>query len=315
MDTGKIPISIFLDLSKAFDNLDSYILLEKLKHCGFGDIPLKWFHSNLMGRSQYVVFKGSQSDVMKLSTGVPQGSILGPLLFIIYMNDIHMASKCFKAILYADDTNLISPICSFNTHHSLNQDNLGDICSNINAELNVILEWLNMNKLSLNASKTKYMLFHYSQRKVHNLSLELKINSTSIKRLSEFNFLGLTLDEYLSWKPHVQKISNKISRIIGVLCRLKIHLPKHIETPRCKFANVISNHIYSLVVKYGIIFNAVSAGRSCLRTRTTCICLHLSCAPWLDHEPRSPSRTSLLRARSPPYLGITWRTILFIKLS
>ena len=190
MDTGKIPISIFLDLSKALDTLDSYILLEKLKHYGFGDIPLKWFHSYLLGRSQYVVFYGSQSDVMKLSTGVPQGSVLGPLLFIIYMNDIHVVSKCFKAILYADDTNLISPICSFNTHHSLNQDNLGDICSNINAELDLIFEWLNINKLSLNASKTKYMLFHYPQRKVHNLSLELKINSTSIERVSEFNFLA-----------------------------------------------------------------------------------------------------------------------------
>ena len=125
MVTGKIPISIFLDLAKAFDTLDSYILLEKLKHHGFGDISLKWFHSYLLGRSQYVVFNGSQSDVMKLSTGVPQGSVLGPLLFIIYMNDIHMASKCFKTILYADDTNLLNPICYFNTHHSLNQDNLG----------------------------------------------------------------------------------------------------------------------------------------------------------------------------------------------
>ena len=110
------------------------------------------------------------------------------------MNDIHMASKCFKTILYADDTNLISPICSFNTHHSRNQDNLGDICSKINAELDLIFEWFNINKLSLNASKTKYMLFNYPQRKVHNLSFELNINSTSIERVSEFNFLGLTLD-------------------------------------------------------------------------------------------------------------------------
>ena len=249
MDTGKIPISIFLDLSKAFDTLDSYILLEKLKHYGFGDIPLKWFHSYLLGRSQYVVFNGSQSDVMKLSTGVPQGSVLGPLLFIIYMNDIHVASKCFKAILYADDTNLISPICSFNTHHSLNQDNLGDICSNINAELDLIFEWLNINKLSLNASKTKYMLFHYPQRKVHNLSLELKINSTSIERVSEFNFLGLTLDECLSWKPHVQKISNKISRIIGVLCRLKNYLPKHIL--RTLYNSLILPHLQYSVLTWG----------------------------------------------------------------
>ena len=97
VDTGKIPISIFLALPKAFDTLDSYILLEKLKHYGFCDVPLKWFHFYLLGRSKYVVFNGSQSGVMTLSTGIPQGSVLGPLLFKIYMNDMHMASKCFKA--------------------------------------------------------------------------------------------------------------------------------------------------------------------------------------------------------------------------
>ena len=210
-----------LDLSKAFDTLDSSILLDKLKYYGFGNTPLKWFHSYLKDRSQYVVFNGIYSDVINLSTGVPQGSILGPLLFIIYMNDIHTATNSFKAVLYADNTNLISPICSFNSQHSLNHDSLDDVCSKINVELNFILEWLNINKLSLNASKTKFMLFHYPQRKVDNLSLDLKINSTSIERVSEFNFLGLTLDECLNWKPHVQKISNKISRIIGVLCRLK----------------------------------------------------------------------------------------------
>ena len=228
MDTGKIPISIFLDLSKAFDTLDSSILLDELKYYGFGNTSLKWFHSYLKDRSQYVLFNGIYSDVINLSTGVPQGSILGPLLFMIYMNDIHTATNSFNAILDADDTNLISPLCSFNSQHSLNHDSLDDVCSNINVKLNSILEWRNVNKLSLNASKTRFMLFYYPQRKVDNLSLDLKINSTAIERVSEFNLLGLTLDECLNWKPHVQKISNKISRIIGVLCRLKNYLPKHI---------------------------------------------------------------------------------------
>ena len=137
--TGKIPISIFLDLSINFDTLDSSILVDKLKYYGFGITSWKWFPSYLKNRSQYVMFNGIYSDVINLSTGVPQGSILSPLLFIIYMNDIHTGTNSFKAILYADDTNL-SPVCSFNYQHALNHDSRDDVCSNINVELNSILE-------------------------------------------------------------------------------------------------------------------------------------------------------------------------------
>ena len=149
--------------------------------------------------------------------------------------------------LYADDTNLISPICSFNTRHSLNQDNLRNVCSNLNAELHLILEWLNINKLSQNASKTKYMLFYYPQRNIDNLSIELKINSTSIKGVSEFNFLDFTLGECLNSKPHVQKISNKRSRIIGVLCRLNSYLSKHI----LRTLSLILSHLQYSVLTWG----------------------------------------------------------------
>ena len=166
---------------------------------------------------QWYLFRRYQS----FHRGFTRIYIRSSFIHNIYMNDIHTATNSFKAVLYADDTNLLSPICSFNSQHSLNHYSLGDVCSNINVELNFILEWLNVNKLSLNASKTKFMLFHYPQRKVDNLSLDLKINSTSIERVSEFNFFSLTLDECLNWKPHVQKISNKISRIIGVLCRFE----------------------------------------------------------------------------------------------
>ena len=115
MDSGKLPLSIFLDLSKAFDTLDHSILLDKLKFYGISNTPLKWFQSYLRSRQQFVEFDGTCSGITFINTGVPQGSILGPLLFLIYMNDIHTASDKFDMILYADDTNLISPLCSFNS--------------------------------------------------------------------------------------------------------------------------------------------------------------------------------------------------------
>ena len=112
MDKKKIPFSIFLDLSKAFDTLDHTVLIQKLHYYGIRDTALNWFRSYLTKHTQYVECNGV-SSIKKIETGVSQGSILGPLLFIIYMNDIHTVSDNLNFILYADDTTLSSPICSF----------------------------------------------------------------------------------------------------------------------------------------------------------------------------------------------------------
>ena len=112
MDSGKLPLSIFLDLSKAFDTLDHSILLDKPKFYGLSNTP---FQSYLRSRQQFVEFDGTCSGITFIDTGVAQGSIRGPLLFLIYMNAIHTASDKFDTILYADDTNLISPLCSVNS--------------------------------------------------------------------------------------------------------------------------------------------------------------------------------------------------------
>ena len=163
------------------------------------------------------------SDTLPISTGVPQGSILGPLLFLLYVNDIHLASDKFNAILYADDTTLVCPLCSFKYDRKSNDYN--NISNHINAELNKICKWLSSNKLFLNAPKTKYMLFHFPQRRITDIDLTLKINDLHIDRVHEFNFLGTIIHETLEWTRHIDKVANKISRTLVILNKLKHVLP------------------------------------------------------------------------------------------
>ena len=123
---------------------------------------------------------------------------------------------------------MLSPLCSFSTSTSLKDIQTEQLSENINKELDNILELLNTNKLSFNVKKTKFMIFHYRQRQIDNLILNLKINSEPIERVTEFNFFGLTIDEHLNWSPHIQKVSNKISRMLGIINRLKRFLPTNI---------------------------------------------------------------------------------------
>ena len=216
MDKGKIPINIYLDMSKAFDILDHRILIDKLKYYGITGTALDLFISYLSNRKQYVDFKGIKSNTLDIKSGVPQGSILGPLLFIIFINDFSKSSNLFDFIIYADDTSLSSTLNAFDTD-----------TDNINRELEKINIWLNTNKLSLNVNKSKFMIFHCPQRKI-NIPV-LKINDTNIECVENFDLLGITLDQHMNWKTHISKLSNKISRTIGILNRLKYTLPLHIK--------------------------------------------------------------------------------------
>ena len=174
IDENKTPFSVFIDLSKAFDTLDHDILLHKLQYYGITGTALDWFRSYLTERYQYVDYNGASSSMKLLTTGAPQGSILGPLLFIIYMNDIHTVSNNFF-ILYADDTTLTSPLCSFTYggYHDINR-----VSTLINSEITKISEWLSVNKLSLNANKTKSMIFHNYQKVMTDSDIpQLEINN------------------------------------------------------------------------------------------------------------------------------------------
>ena len=149
MDNG--DIGIFLDLSEAFDTLNHNILLHKLKPYGLSKNSTGLIKNYLENRTQYVNFDNVNSDHQKLSTGVPQGSILGALLFLIYVNDLHNSSELFQFILFVDDTTLL-PKKGIN--HNL-----------INRKLGKISIWFKVNKLSLNVPKTNCILFHQPQEK------------------------------------------------------------------------------------------------------------------------------------------------------
>ena len=198
MDTLNIQISILIDLSKAFDTLDHKIMLSKLRYYGISGVELNFFRNFLSERIQYVDYLGFSSESLPVTMGVPQGSILGPLLFLIYINDLPSASDICSILMYADDTTLF---CNF--------DNIRNNTI-LNTELEKVYGWLCSNKLSLNVGKTKYMFFHTAQKKV--IYPDLKINIIRIDRVSEFNFLDLIISSDLKWNKHIEHISLKDSR-------------------------------------------------------------------------------------------------------
>ena len=229
IENGKIPLSIFLDLSKAFDTLDHTILLNKLHHYGIRGVYLKWFSSYLNDRIQHVTYNGKKSHSQKITTGVPQGSVLGPLLFLIYINDISEASKHFHAIMFADDTSLLSTLQTFFTFKPKSNDDITTLGRRISYELSLINDWLQINKLSLNVDKTKYMIFHNVQKNVSLYEqLTLEFNGEKIKRTKTFNFLGIVVNEQLTWNSHITHLSSKINPVVGLLHRLKYQLPTNI---------------------------------------------------------------------------------------
>ena len=217
-ERNQYTLGVFIDLSKAFDTVNHSVLIKKLQMYGIRGINLAWFCSYLANRKQYISLGHDlKTGTQNILCGVPQGSILGPLLFLLYVNDLPNSSV-LDPIMFADDTNLF-----------FEHTDLRILFSMVNDELEKIYEWFNANKLSLNADKTKYSLFH-KPSKTDDLPLLLPkvlINDKEVERVGSIKFLGVLLDEHLSWKEHVRYTENRVAKSIGSLYRAKAFLGKH----------------------------------------------------------------------------------------
>ena len=195
IDNQLFVLGVFLDLSKAFDSIDHKVLLQKLPYYGIRGLVHKWFCSYLSKREQSVTIDNTQSDKKLVKYGVPQGSIMGPLLFLLFVND--MPSVCTKTqlISFADDTNIF-----------LKHNNINEAFDIMNEELKRLYMWFKANKLTINTNKTKLMVFSGRNTVINTAHVELVIDQDIIQRVDKIKFLGVILDEKINCSQHANAI-------------------------------------------------------------------------------------------------------------
>ena len=237
LDKKKITCSVFIDLSKAFGTVDHEILLKKLENYGFRGIPLQRIQSYLTDRRQYTMMNGSKSDLNKVKCGVPQGSTLGPLLFLIYVNDLPYISN-FTTKLFADDTVLtMTNSCITTLQHDANK------------ELTKIDEGMRLNKLSLNYNKSKYMLIIKKTISEDLINFKITIGKHKIEQVSQIKYLRITFDDKLTWKPHIQQICSKLSSRLWAILKLRQYVD--LLTLKTVYFSLIYSHLQYCISSVG----------------------------------------------------------------
>ena len=231
LDDGNIGCRVFVDLQKAFDTVDHQILLAKLSHYGIRGVSNDWFKSYLSNHSQYVSISGYDSGLAAINCGVPQGSVLGPLLFLLYINDLNQAIKFCKVHHFADDTDLL---CLGNSIKKLNKL--------VNADLKCLVNWLNANKISLNGKKTEMVIFKSKQKKFEG-DLKIKLSGKRLYPTESVKYLGVKIDTNLSWQYHVNDLSVKLNRANALLSKMR----KYVS---CKILRSIYFAIFDSYLSY-----------------------------------------------------------------
>ena len=208
LDDRQFACGIFIDLEKAFDTVSHDIPLENLNHYGIRSTANDWFRSYLSYRTKFVSINGFNSDYKTVKYVIPQGSVLGPLLFLIFINDLNIAIKISETFHFADDT------CLLNIKYSIKKIN-----KVVNKDLTFLIQWLHANKIFLNVAKTEVIIFRRKKKQL-DFGLNLKICGKKLKASNYVKYLGIYLDEYLEWSHHGNYLSHKLVKASAILCKL-----------------------------------------------------------------------------------------------
>lgn len=241
IDEGLFFGAVFIDLTKAFDTINHSILLHKLESFGISGPPLELIRCYLIDRCQMVQINGHLSSAKTVTRGVPQGSILGPLLFLLFINDLPSVLQSSKCLLYADDTTIFTassnPIALQNA---------------LNTDLTSIHQWCVNNQLQMNATKTTFMAFHSPQKTV-NLPLSVVINDHTIPASESTRFLGVILDKHLKFHAHAQSLLKKVSFGIHVILKARPYFPQHVILSL--YYSYIHSHLSYCLSSWGNTYN------------------------------------------------------------
>ena len=214
LDQGFVVGAVFLDIAKAFDTVNHTLLLSRLANLGFDPATCEWFCCYLRDRHQCTAIDDNCSEEAVVTSGVPQGSVLGPLLFSLFVNSLPTHLEGVSTVMFADDTTLYV---------------IGHSTTEISAKLSCALasahKWLLESGLHLNAAKTKCMLIHSCRRRSLP-PLEIQLNGTSIQQVQSYKYLGVVISDTLSWSQHIDLVRSRAAKGIGLLCRLSWYLPK-----------------------------------------------------------------------------------------